>query len=113
MKELLNNPGFVALVGTLFGGAGLKAVEGYFGRAKERSTEEASLREELRKNIADLRTQLDRADAEELRLETSIDDWREKYYALRDEHTKIVTELTLTLQRLKDVETHLDPNKGI
>lgn len=100
MTDLLNNAGFVALAGTIFGGAGLKLVEAWLGRAKERSTEAASIREELRKEIDNLRAQLDKADAEEKRLEGIIEDWRGKYYDLRDEKQQVVTELTILKERL-------------
>jgi chromosome segregation ATPase len=108
VKDLLNNPGFIALTGTLFGGAGLKIIESWLGRAKERATEEATMRDELRKEIADLRAQLEKADAEEKRLEGLIEEWRSKYYDLRDEHTKVVTDLTLTAERLRALEKRLD-----
>lgn len=100
MSDLFNNPGFIALLGTLFGGAGLKIIESWLGKAKERSTEQQTIREELRKEIENLRTQLDKSDAEEKRLEDLIEDWRSKYYDLRDEKQQVVTELTILKDRL-------------
>ncbi len=100
MQDLFNNAGFVALMGTIFGGAGLKIIETWLGRAKERATEAQSMREELRREIDNLRVQLDRADAEEQRLEGLIEEWRGKYYDLRDEHSKVVTQLTILRERL-------------
>lgn len=100
MTELFNNPGFVALFGTVFGGAGLKVIESWLGKAKERATEQAGIREELRKEIESLRTQLDKSEAEEKRLEAQIEEWRGKYYDLRDEKQQIVTELTILKDRL-------------
>lgn len=100
MSDLFNNAGFVALMGTIFGGAGLKVIESWLGRAKERATESAAIREELRKEIDNLRTQLDKADEEEKRLEAQIEEWRSKYYDLRDEKQQVVTELTIMKDRL-------------
>lgn len=100
MSDLFNNPGFVALLGTLFGGAGLKVVESWLGKAKERATEQQTIREELRKEIDNLRAQLEKGAAEEQRLETQIEDWRAKYYDLRDEKQQVVTELTILKDRL-------------
>lgn len=100
MSDLLNNAGFVALMGTIFGGVGLKVVEQWLGRAKERATEATAMREELRKEIDTLRAQLDKADAEEQRLEGLIEEWRGKYYDLRDEKQSVVTELTILKERL-------------
>ena len=100
MSELFNNAGFVALMGTIFGGAGLKIIETWLGRAKERATEAQAMREELRTEIENLRAQLEKSDAEEQRLEGIIEDWRSKYYDLRDEKQQVVTELTILKDRL-------------
>lgn len=111
MSELLDNTGFVALLATIFGGAGLKVIEHWLGKAKERATEAQTIREELRREIDGLRAQLDKADAEEKRLEGLVEDWRAKYYDLRDEKQKVVTELTIALDRLKALEKRLDPSQ--
>lgn len=108
MKELFSNAGFVALLGTVFGGAGLKIIESWLGKAKERNSEAASIREELRKEIDSLRAQLNKAGAEEQRLEAMVDHWRAQYYDLRDEKQKVVTELTIVMDRLKKYEKNLD-----
>jgi chromosome segregation ATPase len=100
MSELFNNAGFVALMGTIFGGAGLKIIESWLGRQKERASEAQTMREELRKEIDSLRAQLATAAAEEMRLEGLIDEWRGKYYDLRDEKAQVVTELTILKERL-------------
>lgn len=100
MRDLLDNPGFIALMGTIFGGAGLKVIESWLGKAKERATEASTMREELRKEIDSLRVLLDKADVEEKRLESLIEDWRSKYYDLRDEKQQVVTELTILKDRL-------------
>jgi chromosome segregation ATPase len=91
-------------MGTIFGGAGLKIIESWLGRAKERTDQGAAIREELRKEIEGLREQLNRADIEEQRLEKMVDEWRAKYYDLRDEKQKVVTELTIVMERLKAYE---------
>lgn len=101
MHDLFNNAGFVALMGTIFGGAGLKIIEHRLGKAKERSTEAQSMRDELRKEIESLRTQLANAAVEEKRLEAEIDKWRAMYYDLRDEKQAAVTELTILKERLQ------------
>jgi cell division protein FtsB len=110
VKDLLNNAGFVALVGTIFGGAGLKIIESWLGRAKERSDQGAEIREELRKEIEGLRNQLDKASAEEQRLEAQVEQWREKYWSLREEKQSLVTELTIVMERLKAYERAIAKN---
>lgn len=100
MSDLFNNAGFIALVGTIFGGAGLKIIESWLGKAKERATEAQTMRDELRKEIDSLRTQLEKGAEEEKRLEAIIEEWRAKYYDLRDEKQQVVTELTILKDRL-------------
>lgn len=95
-------------MGTIFGGAGLKIVESWLGKAKERATEASGIREELYKQITDLRADLDKAGAEEMRLEGLIEEWRGKYYDLRDEKAKVVTELTIALNRITELQARID-----
>lgn len=87
-------------MGTIFGGAGLKVIESWLGKAKERATEAQTMRDELRKEIDSLRAQLQQSDEEEKRLEASIEEWRGKYYDLRDEKQQVVTQLTILKERL-------------
>lgn len=95
VQDLLNNSAFVALVGTIFGGAGLKLIEHYLGKAKERASEQATMRDELRKEINDLRAQVNSAKEEERRLEGLLEVRTREYYDLRDEKQKVVTELSI------------------
>lgn len=104
MKELLNNPTFVAAVAAVFGGTGVKFIEGWLGRAQERNQENQQLRDDLRKEIDSLREQLDKAAAEELRLEAKVEDWQNKYFDLREEKMKLVTELQILTERLRTIE---------
>lgn len=66
---------WLALIGTLFGGAGFKVIEHVLGRSKTKVDAATSLREELRKELTDIRKE-----ADELRDE--LDMWRSKYYSL-------------------------------
>lgn len=112
MSDLFNNAGFVALVGSIFGGAGLKIIESWLGRAKERATEAQTMRDELRTEIDSLRTQLEKGAAEEKRLEAEIEKWRARYYDLRDEKQHIVTELTILKDRLLAYERSIGVDKN-
>lgn len=101
LQNLLDNNGFLALIGTIFGGVGVKVVEFQIGRAAARTAEAQQMRDGYKEEIESLRAQLERADAEEKRLEGLVDEWKNRYYDLRDEKTKVVTELTIALDRLK------------
>ena len=107
MSDLFNNAGVVALLGTIFGGAGLKIIEAWLGRQKERATEAQTMRDELRKEIEGLRTELDKARAEEMRLEGLIDEWKGRYWDLREEKGQVLTELTILKERLLAYEKSL------
>lgn len=66
---------YLALAGTLFGGAGFKIIEHFLGRSKNKNDTATALRDELRKELTELRKE-----ADELRDE--LDMWRAKYYSL-------------------------------
>lgn len=109
MKELLNNPGFIALLGTLFGGAGLEFVRRLMDR-KQRATDEASkIREELRKEIDGLRLQLTSASTEEQRLESEIERWKGLYYDQKEEYLRTITDLQILTERLKTIQPQESP----
>lgn len=76
------NETWIALIGTLFGGAGFKIIEWFLTRRRSREDDATKLRGELRGDLSALRHEADRyrEDSEELREE--IDKWRSKYYAL-------------------------------
>jgi GrpB-like predicted nucleotidyltransferase (UPF0157 family) len=72
----------IALIGTVFGGAGLKTVETFLTRGQKKTDEAAILREELRKEATSLR--------EELRaVEKELDSWKEKYFLLLQEYLEL------------------------
>lgn len=74
MIELLTNPAFLALIGTVFGGAGLKFVEWSMNRSKTEADVAGAIRQELRTDVEALRAAV-RAEEQE------ADQWREKYWA--------------------------------
>lgn len=89
------DPAWIALIGTIFGGAGLKATETWLGKNRVRVDDAARIRDELRLEIT--------ANREEIKqLETDVNKWRDEYYNLRDKYTELQTQLTLALQKIKD-----------
>lgn len=95
------NDAWIVLLGTLFGGAGLKIVESWLSRNRDKDAHGTQIREELRTEIVALRDQLQKSREEEARLEAEIELWRSKYYDLRDVYSKAQTELFLAVERLK------------
>jgi len=79
--ELLTNPAFLALIGTIFGGAGLKIVENLLNKSKTQSDVAAQIRTELRTDVQALRDEI-------RKVETELDMWKAKYYDLLDQFYK-------------------------
>lgn len=66
---------WIALVGTVFGGAGLKITEQFLGRNKVRDDTATALRDELRKELSEAREEADQ-------LREEADKWRQRYYSM-------------------------------
>lgn len=89
------DPAWIALIGTVCGGVGLKVTEHWLGRSKIKIDDAAQIRDELRLEIT--------AQREEIRqLEAERDKWREEYYALLQKFMAQTTELTLALQKVRE-----------
>lgn len=73
---------WIALVGTLCGGAGLKIIENVLARGGKKIDTATVMREELRR---DLKTARDDVHL----LEKELDTWKEKYFQLLQEHLDI------------------------
>jgi hypothetical protein len=86
----------VALFGTLFGGAGLKLLEWFISKREREFQEYARIRDEQRKEIELLRTE------SRLKQEDS-DRWREKYYALLNEHITLQSKFNNILGEAEDL----------
>lgn len=88
------DPAWIALIGTLCGGLGLKVLEHWLGKSKVKIDEATKLRDELRIELT--------AQKEEIRqLESEVDKWRKDYYDLRDQHARLNAEYLIALERIK------------
>lgn len=107
------DPAWIALIGTLCGGVGLKLVEHWLGKSKVRVDDASRIRDELRLEITAQRTEIKG-------LEDDVDRWRKEYYDLRDKYIALQTDLTFALQKIRDeafvaekraqqIETQLPP----
>lgn len=89
------NQAWLALIGALLGGSGLKVIEHWLNRSKIKEDTAAQMRTELRDEIKNLR--------EELRsVEDELDKWRGKYYELMDEFMKAKVDLASALRNVND-----------
>lgn len=76
--ELLSNSAFLALIGTIFGGVGLKVLDSILSRSKTKTDLAAQIRAELRTDVQALRDEV-------RKLETELDTWKAKFYDLLDQ----------------------------
>ena len=80
LLDLLSTiPGpWLTLIGTIFGGAGLKLLEWFLGRNKVKVDVATQLRDELRKDIKDLQNRVDELEAEN-------EKWRARAFKAEEE----------------------------
>lgn len=88
------DPAWIALIGTLCGGIGLKVLEHWLGRSKVKFDESTRLREELRTEMTGLRDEIKE-------LEVEVDKWRKDYYDLRDKFTEVNGLYQIALEKIR------------
>ena len=99
------DPAVLSLIGALCGGVGLKITEHFFTRGKSRFDDASRIRDELRIEITNQRTEI-------IKLEEERDKARAELEDLRDEVRSLQTQLTLAIhgikQRVNQAETAMD-----
>ena len=73
----------IALIGTLFGGAGLEFIKRWLAKAKEKDTTATDLRNELRGDLTELKKELEAVEKE-------VTEWKNRYYDVMEK--KMMTE---------------------
>lgn len=87
---------WIALAVAVVSGIGLKITDHYLNKNRVRVDDAARMRDELRIEITAQRSEIGK-------LEVERDKWRADYYDLRDQFTKLQTELTIALQKIKGI----------
>lgn len=72
----------LALAGAILGGSGLKVIEHWLNKSKDKSDMAKDFRNELRTDLIDAKKELDRVEAE-------LDSWKDKYYLLMNENLEL------------------------
>lgn len=85
----------LALLGTVFGGAGLEFVKRWLGKAKETDDIATNLRNELRGELTALKLEMDKAEAE-------IAEWRSRYYEVLEKYLTVKIQYENALGMLKE-----------
>lgn len=91
----------IALIGTLFGGAGFKVLEHFLTKKQLKDTTALSLRTELRGEIERRDDELKYYREELKKAEEENDQLRDSYYKLREEFFQAKRELQDELDQLK------------
>ena len=95
---------WIGLIGAILGGAGLEVAKHLLSKEERTDETAASLREELRTDVHDLREELRKVEAE-------LDIWRSKYYALMEQFMVIKDDLHSALRYVKDQNLDGPPKK--
>ena len=101
----------LALIGTLFGSAGLKVVEWFLGRKDKAIDHGVQMRDELRSELSAMREQLAAAKEESQRLEDEVEEWRSKFYDMRDENIKRQTDLMIANSKIEALVKEIEDCK--
>lgn len=91
------DPAWIALIGTVFGGVGLKVIEHWLGKTRVKIDDATTIRNELRTALAEEKQ-------ENVQLSQDVDRWRDAYYDLRDQHVAIQMKLTMAIEEAREEE---------
>ena len=86
---------WLALIGAVLGGSGLKIMESWLNKSKVRDDAASAFRTELRDEVKNLRDEL-------RKVETDLDNWRAKYYELMEQFLKVKAELDAALRNASE-----------
>lgn len=85
----------LTFLGTVFAGAGLKWIEGWLKKAKDKDDTATNLRNELRGELTSLK-------AEMQAVEKELDEWKGKYYLLIEQYLAVRSQLENAKALLKN-----------
>lgn len=93
---------WIALIGTLLGGAGLKIIESFLSRGQKKVDTATAMREELRKESDSLKSDAAKLREEIRQVEKDLDAWKEKYFLLLQEYLEIKSQIAHALPKEED-----------
>lgn len=105
----------IALLSAAISTIGLKLVERWLNKSKDKDSSQLEMRNELRTDIASKVEEIERLKAEIAAMEKEIDEWRKKYYEIVEAYLKLKYSYDGQLLGMKgsDDEHHgPDPDAG-
>lgn len=73
---------WLALIGAVMGGSGLKFIDSWLSRAKVKDDSASKFRDELRAEVVSMREELRKAREDLIAADARSDEWQAKYYEL-------------------------------
>jgi len=93
---------WIALIGTIFGGAGFKFIEAWLNRSQKKEDIAFKMREELRSEKDSLLKEM-AVYKEDLRnAEKQLDEWRIKYFDIYQQLIELKSQLSEALRQAQD-----------
>lgn len=90
----------IALVGTMFGGAGLEFIKRWLGKAKERDDTATALRNELRGELTSIKQEL-------AAVEKELDEWKTKYYDVVEKYLTVKIQYENLMRQMQSNQTEV------
>lgn len=94
----------IALLGTLFGGAGLEFIKRWLGKAKEKDDTATALRNELRGELTSLKQEL-------AAVEKELDEWKAKYYDVVEKYLTVKIQYENLLRQMSEQKKVEEPTE--
>jgi hypothetical protein len=94
MFDGIDPSAWLVLLGTIFGGVGLRYIDHWLTRRKTSLDEGAAWRREQREEISGLKGDKDQLEAEVIK-------WRDLYYDLREAYALLKVQLEIALARIR------------
>lgn len=85
----------IALIGTIFGGAGLEFIKRWLAKAKDKDTTATDLRNELRTDLNTLKAELETVEKE-------VTQWKDRYYDVMEKKLQVEHSLYVAMQQLQE-----------
>lgn len=103
----------IALLSAAISTIGLKLVERWLNKSKDKDTSQLEMRNELRNDLASGKEEIERLKAEVSAMEKEVDEWRRKYYEIVEAYLKLKYSYSGKLLEQKGTDDgHLEPDAG-
>lgn len=105
------------VIAAVFGGAGLKIIEKFLSKENEATQQATAMRNELRKQVSGLKSDINLLKKENQALAHDLDTWQEKYWELKSRNVILQGQIDTLTRQLEEYitissETPTSPTGG-